>query len=55
MCSPQSRRVSGLAGGGQSAGIASAVTDTPAELAACLKSDSAKWCKVVRDAGIKVE
>lgn len=31
------------------------VTDTPAELAAYLKSDIAKWSKVVRDGGIKVE
>jgi tripartite-type tricarboxylate transporter receptor subunit TctC len=31
------------------------VTSTPAELAAHLKSDIAKWSKVVRDGGIKVE
>ena len=31
------------------------VTSTPAELAAYLKSDIAKWSKVVRDGGIKVE
>lgn len=31
------------------------VTDTPAELAAYLKSDIAKWSKVVRDGGIKLE
>jgi len=31
------------------------VTSTPAELAAHLKSDIAKWSKVVRDGGIKIE
>jgi len=31
------------------------VTSTPAELAVYLKSDIAKWSKVVRDGGIKIE
>jgi tripartite-type tricarboxylate transporter receptor subunit TctC len=31
------------------------VTDTPAELAAYLTSDIAKWSKIVRDGRIKVE
>ena len=28
---------------------------TPAELAAIVKSDVAKWTKVIRDAGVKLE
>ena len=31
------------------------VTDAPAELAAYLTSDIAKWSKIVRDGRIKVE